>query len=54
MSSQGVADKKFHITVGSGAEFIDKHFIIILIIFSMLFLLSVVGLLIWAFRFRYD
>jgi hypothetical protein len=54
MSSQGVADKKFHITVGSGAEFIDKHFILIASVFSLLFLLSAVGLLIWAFRFHYD
>jgi hypothetical protein len=53
-SSQGVADKRFHIPVGSAAEFIDKHFIIISSIFSLLILLSVVGLLIWAFRFRQD
>jgi len=54
LSSQGVADTKFHITVGSVAEFIDKNFIIILSVFSMLLFLSVVGLLIWAFRFRQD
>ena len=52
--SQGVADRRFHITVGSAAEFIDKHFVIISGVFSLLFLLSVVGLLIWAFRFRQD
>jgi hypothetical protein len=50
--SQNFADRRFHMTVGAVAEFVDKHFMIIFGVFSMLFLLSIVGLLTWAFRLR--
>jgi hypothetical protein len=43
--SQGIADKRFHITVGATAEFIDKHFWIFASAFGLLFLLSALGLL---------
>ena len=52
--SQGVADKRFHITVGGSAAFIDKHFLIFSSAFGLLFLLSAIGLIIRAVRFRQD
>jgi hypothetical protein len=51
---QGVADERFHITVGGLSEFIDKHFLIFLNAFGILFLLSTAGLVVRVFRFGQD
>lgn len=48
--SQGVAEKRFYISVGTTAEFIDKHIVIFYTAFGVLFTLSVIGLAFRLFR----
>ncbi len=52
--SKGVADKRFHIPVGTIAEWIDRNLALVSISFSLLFLLPFIGLIVRLSRYRHS